>query len=618
MTNEEIEALINKNPSLRGAEAKLASMEAGSYCLHRGFGLGKITAYNADTQKLIIDFETKPAHPMGAAFCVTRLEILGEKNILVRQQNEPQQIEEMIKKRPADLVAEVLATYPEQEATSAELEGALSRLLGTRFKKWWTSTKKQLEKDPRIATPSRKTGPYVLRDEPLHPEEEILESFYTAKQPKKKIALAEKLYQISDNVEMIAKDLPNIFDNLTHAVAEARGLGQAARLHGVWVRNDLARHLEEDPETIEPTSKSLVLDYEDRLDELAENIPNGYQRRFLDLISRVYPDTWQEVVVEILRNSQGKMTSECISFLVDNGCEALVADSLRRWLKEQNMRGPVLYWVIKNRNSRKFKTLVDGLIGPKFLSAVLYAIDAEALQNATMKRIQLADTLSDDLELIPDMLESANEEVARDLAQSLMLNQGFEELTKKSLIARFIKLFPYIQSLVSGDTETSTEQLIVSQVSLDKRKAEYEELVNVKIPENKKAIEVAKEHGDLKENSEYKMARQDNETLMARKAQLEVDFNRCRVSDFTEVTLDQVGVGSVVTLSQKGLSPVQYAILGAWDSAPEQNILSYKTPLGQALVGKAKGDTAQTEIDGNVESWLIEDLERWVDTGRSL
>ena len=75
---------------------------------------------------------------------------------------------------------------------------------------------------------------------------------------------------------------------------------------------------------------------------------------------------------------------------------------------------------------------------------MFYAIDYEALQNANTRRIPLGDLLSDDAELIPDLLADANVETARDLAQTLLLNQGFEDLTKKSLLARFIKKFPTV------------------------------------------------------------------------------------------------------------------------------------------------------------------------------
>lgn len=618
MNQEAIDLLIQKQPALAGSREKLEAMQPGAYCMHRSFGFGVIQGYNEDEAKLIIDFEDgKDGHLMAPAFCVDKLEILEPENILVRRRTEPEVIEEMIKKRPGDLIVEILSRLPDQEASPTELEMLLNRLLGSKFKKWWTQTKKVLVKDPRIQTPSRKIDPYVLREEPLKPEQEILEDFYVLKQPKKKILLAEKLYQISENVNEVENDLPNIFEHLTEAVKKAHGLSQAERLHGVWVRNDLARHLEADPETIEPTSKSLIMETED-LNQLASEIPTGYQKRFLDLISRTYPDNWQTVAIDILRNSEGKMTSETISFLCDRECEQMVADHFKRWLREQNLRGPVLLWIIKNRSSRKFRKLVDGLIGPRFLNNVLYAIDVEALQNTGTRRIPLADILSDDKELITDMLADASEEEARDLAQGLLLNQGFEDLTKKSLLARFIKSFPSIQSLISGAQPEKAEDLIVSRKSFDSLNAEYKDLVEVRIPENKEAIAVAREHGDLKENSEYKMARQDQDTLMARKANLERDLSRARVTDFSEATPDAVGVGSIVKLSNSKGQNEEYAILGAFDSAPEDNILSYKTPLGQALLGKGVGTTVTTEIDGNSVQWTIEGIERWADSGRTL
>lgn len=619
MKSAAIDLLIEQKPDLKGSRAKLEAMQPGAYCMHRSWGFGVIKAYNEGENKLIIDFEDgKEGHAMDPAFCVDKLEILAEDNVLVRRRTEPEAIEEMIKKRPGDLVAEILSKMPDQTASPTELENLLARLIGpVKFKKWWTGAKKALVKDPRIATPSRKTDPYELREEPMKPEQEILEDFYVMKQPKKKILIAEKLYQISDNVDEIRSDLPNIFEHLTSAIKEARGLTQAQRLHGVWVRNNLARHLEADPETIEPTSKSLILETED-LSELATEIPATYQKRFLDLITRVYPEEWKTVLLGVLKDSAGKLTSETINFMVERDCEELVATSFRKWLGEQSMKGPVLFWIVKNRHSRKYAGIVKQLVSPRLLSAIFYAIDYEALQNTTVRRIQLADALMEDQELIPDLLDQASEEEARDLAQSLLLNQGFEDLTKKSLMARFIKRFPRIQSLLSGDSEEKNDELIVSQKSLDLRKKEYEDLINTRIPENKEAIAIAREHGDLRENAEYKMARQDQDTLLARKASLEADFGRARVTDFSDAPGNLVGVGSVVQLRQSNGEEHTYAIMGAWDSAPERNILSYQTPLGQALLGHKTGDTVTTEIDNNTETWSILGITRWVDSDQSL
>ena len=205
---------------------------------------------------------------------------------------------------------------------------------------------------------------------------------------------------------------------------------------------------------------------------------------------------------------------------------------------------------------------------------MFYAIDYEALQNASTRRIPLADLLSDDTTLIPDLLADSNVETANDLADSL-LNQGFEDLTKKSL-ARFIKQFPTVQGLLAGQAEENKEEeaLIVSKESFNMAKAEYEELISDKIPENKLAIQVARDHGDLKENSEYKMARQDQDILLSRKNELEVDLSRARVTDSTDSTAENVSIGSVVVLKEGTTGKKQrYSILGAWDSDPENDIL---------------------------------------------
>ena len=223
--------------------------------------------------------------------------------------------------------------------------------------------------------------------------------------------------------------------------------------------------------------------------------------------------------------------------------------------------------------------------------------------------------IGDDSEFIPDLLRDADVEIARDLGQTLLMNQGFEELSKKSLFARFIKVHPSLQSLIAGDVEKKEQDvLIVSQASFDKAKAELDDLIQVKIPENKEAIATAREHGDLKENSEYKMARQDQDTLMARKALLEQDLGRARVTDFTDTPVDSIGVGSIVTLVEGSTGrEVVYSFLGAWDSDPDNNILSYKTPLGKAVLYKEAGESATTNIDGVSEDWTIQKIERWID-----
>jgi transcription elongation factor GreA len=347
---------------------------------------------------------------------------------------------------------------------------------------------------------------------------------------------------------------------------------------------------------------------------IAEKIPVQFQSRFLELIKDTHPIESRDAVFTLLKVSQGKFTTECINFLVENGHAEDLASTLKRWQTEQNLRAPVLLWIVKNRHSKKFAKLLHDLITPRLLSAIFFAIDYEALQAASARRIPLADILSEDADLIADLLSTADPETARDLANTLLLNQGFEELTKKSLLARFIKIFPNIQSLVAVDAEAKDDTILVSKASFERKREEYEQIVSRKIPENSKAIASAREHGDLKENSEYKMAKQDQQVLMAQKGQLERELSHARITDFKEASADQVGVGSVVEVRNQEGALTRYTILGAWDSDPEHHIISYKTPLGTALLSKRPGDSVKVKTGAAEETYSIVSIARSVES----
>jgi transcription elongation factor GreA len=599
-------------------------MSEGAYCIHRSWGLGRISGYDSDRNMLLIDFEDeeRKSHAMDPVFCLGKIEVLDKEHIITKHRNNPDEINLLAKKEPVDLVIDILSRFEDGCAATREIERTLNFLFGpTKGKKWWTATKKLLVKDPRVAVPNKKTEPYVLRDEPVKPEQEILQDFFDEKRSKEKIILAEKLFDLAAEKEDLQADLPQVLTDLTTAIMEARNLSDADRLYGIWVRNNLARDVEEDVEKLEPTSASILKECEEDLPRLADLMPTKFHDRFLDLVTRVYPENWKQIVLNLLHNTTVKFSGECAHFLVDREESKLLIKSLNNSLDEQTLKAPVLLWLLKFRELSKFKELFKDLITPRLLTAVFAAIDHESLHNSSTRRIPLAEILSEDKQLLPDILSKGTSENAQDLAQALILNPGFEDLSKRSLLARFIKRFPEIQDLLDGGANSGTsssvvtdDSLIVSQSSYDQKIADLDELTKVKIPENSLAIEAAREHGDLRENAEYHMAKDEQKVLLARQSELQADIMRAKPTDFTDVTTDAVGIGSVVKLlDQLNHEEHTYTVLGAWDSDPDNNILSYLTPLGQMLLGKKIDDEVKTDVQGNVQVWKVHGLSRWVD-----
>ena len=625
MNVEIIDQLIVKDPSLESSRPALEAMTEGAYCIHKSWGLGKIVGFESDRSMLLIDFEEddRKSHAMDPVFCLGKIEVLDSEHIISRHRNSTEEIEKMAKKEPVDLIIDILSRYEDGCAATRDIERTLVFLFGSaKAKKWWTATKKLLVKDPRVAVPNKKTEPYVLRDEPVKPEQEILQDFFDEKRSKEKIVLAEKLFDLASEKEDLQADLPQVLEDLTNAILEARNLSDADRLYGIWVRNNLARDVEEDVEKLEPTSASILKECEADLPRLANLMPTKFHTRFLDLVTRVYPDEWKKIVVNLLQNTSMKFSGECAHFLVDREESKLLVKSLSNWLDEQNLKAPVLLWLLKFRELAKFKDILKGLINPRLLTAVFSAIDYESLQNATTRRIPLAEILSDDKQLLPDILSKGTAENAHDLAQALILNPGFEDLSKRSLLARFIKRFPGIQDLLDGGESSSSsgnavitdDSLIVSQPSYDKKLADLDDLAKTKIPENSLAIEAAREHGDLRENAEYHMAKDEQKVLLGRQAEPQEEIMRAKPTDFSDAPVDSVGIGSIVELVDQVTNEVHsYTVLGAWDSDPDNNILSYLTPLGQMLLGKKIQEVVETDVAGNVQSWKIQGLTRWID-----
>ena len=230
--------------------------------------------------------------------------------------------------------------------------------------------------------------------------------------------------------------------------------------------------------------------------------------------------------------------------------------------------------------------------------ALLSALERDAYSDIK-RSTKLRELLLSDRELVPELLAKADPGELRAASRALLASPSVEELDKRSLMARLIKHHPDLQTLLTGGAEEKSSVLIVSWSSLEKRKLEYEELVNKKIPENSKEIGVARSYGDLRENFEFKAAKEMQSVLLRRKAELEQDLTRSRGTNFENPDVSQVAIGTVVELVPAGGGGASetYTILGAWDGDPDKQVISYQTTLGQALLSHRAGEIVELPVE---------------------
>ncbi len=135
-------------------------------------------------------------------------------------------------------------------------------------------------------------------------------------------------------------------------------------------------------------------------------------------------------------------------------------------------------------------------------------------------------------------------------------------------------------------------ETFLSQEAYDRLTAELEDLKTNGRPQISAEIEVARAHGDLRENAEYHAAKDEQGRMEARIRQIESLLQDAVIGERT--TADEVAAGVVVTLDVAG-DEETYLVGSREDRHPELDVLSSDSPMGLALLGASEGDTRSFE-----------------------
>lgn len=143
------------------------------------------------------------------------------------------------------------------------------------------------------------------------------------------------------------------------------------------------------------------------------------------------------------------------------------------------------------------------------------------------------------------------------------------------------------------------ERIPITREGYDALKRELEHLKTVERPQNIKAIEVARAHGDLSENAEFHAAKERQAFIEGRVNELGYKLNNAEIIDTHKLPKDQVLFGSTVVLENIDTDEtVVYQIVGVDESNVEKGRISISSPLGRALLGKEPGDEVFLKAPG--------------------
>jgi transcription elongation factor GreA len=150
------------------------------------------------------------------------------------------------------------------------------------------------------------------------------------------------------------------------------------------------------------------------------------------------------------------------------------------------------------------------------------------------------------------------------------------------------------------------EEVILTKEGLAKLEAELDELKYVKRQEVAARIKLAISYGDLKENSEYHAAKNDQAFMEGRILTIQRMLKNARVATGTD--LSEVSIGTIVVLLDKEMSEkLSYRIVSPSEADVLEERISYESPLGKTLLGKRVGDRIKVDAPmGVIEYELLE------------
>ena len=588
---EEFEKMAAAGKLERQQIEALVQLTDTGFCMHRSWGFGRIKTVDTVFARFTIDFENKPGHTMDLAFAAESLKPIPKDHILARKALDLEGLRQMAATQHLDLVKLVLNSYG-GKATADQIQQVLvPDVVRADWKRWWDATRRELKKDGHFQVPLKKTDPIVYQAKETSLQERLMEGFRTAKGLKARLAVASELLKNAHDLTDKAAAASEIIATLKTEIPSYQRTQPAVALEAIFLRDDIREMAGLPPDEGEMTAQAIWAQ-DAKLGPLLEQLPASKHRRALESFKAANPESWHAALLTALNNVSAKLCRELAGLLIQEGKIEQLKETVARLISQHTASSELLLWLAKERND----SFAD-ILGPEVFRAMLTAMERDQFNERRSNRLR--DYILDDQELLVELIGSADFEVIKDLTRALQLSPSFDDMDKRSLLARIVKRYPAIQSLISGDQTRQEAPLLVSWESLERRKNEYHELVEKKIPANSKEIAVARSYGDLSENHEYKAAKEMQKLLMRRKADLETQLVRARGSDFATPRADVASIGTVVRSTDLATNqPQHFIILGAWDSDPERDIVSYLSPVAQSLLGHKVGDEVEFEIKG--------------------
>jgi len=353
-------------------------------------------------------------------------------------------------------------------------------------------------------------------------------------------------------------------------------------------------------------------------------------RATLDELRLALPDRWAPIWAGVLPRTGRRLAEALVREMMESGHAAELEGALAEVVARPTTSPDVLCWLWRARRTGKQSAVLAGMAAlPE--RAVLDAMLALADATGRLCAVSDEDRHHKTLALVQQTLAGTGGMPIRDVAASLdtagahrlkvqiETNGGLPPSLRHELLAHVRASHPDVFHATAKPWEEDV--IYTTAAGLERRRAEFDDLVKVQLPAVAKQIGEAAAHGDLSENAEYKAALEKRDLVTGRASEIEAELARARLITAEMAGSSFVNVGTKVRARElggaasagaagsgaagSGHEETVFMFLGPWDTDPDRHVLSYDAPLALAFMGKKPGEIAEYGVGPDRRRWEV-------------
>ena len=598
----------NVHDAITAFEKQIA-FDKGNYVYHRTWGVGRISLIEGD--EIYIDFAKKRDHSMSLKMAVGALQTLSKNHIWVLKATWKK---EKLRERIKNDIIWTLKTIIKSFGNSCDLKrikGELSPALLTtgEWASWSAKARDILKTNPGFGVSSENIDIYTVRERPISVFEKIYNEFKAEKNFFGRVA-SLRAFVNQKNTDLDSEYFTEMLSYFIAILRSAANINEQSVASYLLIKELAGKypHIE----TGLSMNFANIFNGIDDAGSLFKNLKDArLKEEFLRHV-QLYVPGWADIYVKLF--PQIVMPSVISALEKEAHTEKLsfmCADCFERF---RDNREAVL-WLFKNSSDTAWYKAANISLEKQLITIInILDISYRDIENqnetAENRKIsKLAHNILFKDGSIYSFIEEADRDTVTRLSTFINDVRDIDLKDKLTLREKVLARFPDFKFFGDIEKKSSRGGLIVTLAKYEEKQKRLAHIMEEEVPANSKEIAYALSLGDLRENAEYKAAKEKQEQLNTQVAKLKEEIERAQIFDPSTTNLSKVSFGTKAVLHNNSSGrKEEYTILGPWESDPENNVISYLSPFGNAMLNKAAGDKFEFSIGDEEVSYKVEHI----------